>query len=95
MFEKISDTGKAIIAVVAAVGLRTGMRQEMSDQVISADKRFIAFITLVGLRVAVKLLVCGELIFAGKTGTTLVAHVTLFTNMLEHVGVQRRLSRVH
>lgn len=96
MFEKISDTGEAIVAVAAAVGLRAGMSQEMSDQIIPAGKRFIAFITFVGLRVGVQLLVRSELILVGKTGTTMVAHVTLFIhNMLEHVGVQRRLSRVH
>lgn len=95
MFEKISDTGEAIVAVAAAVGLRSGMRQEMSDQIISADKRFIAFITLVGLRVGVQLLVRAELILAGKTGTTVVAHVTLLVHMVEHVRIHRRLSRVH
>lgn len=94
MFKKIPDTGETIVAEAAAVGLRSGMGQKMSDQIISAGKRFVTFITLVGLRVSVHSLVHGELILTGETGITIVALVTLFIDMVDHVGVQRCLRQV-
>lgn len=72
----------------------TTVRRGVRDQTFSMSERSVALITLVGFLAGVHSYVHFELTLVQEAGATIVAQMTLFSHVLDHVDVQRRLGQI-